>query len=576
MRWVAALLVWAAVASGLGLAGAFLFGGLGVGISFVSMGLGVMAGVAVWRGTTPDGRRPSWVDWILFGIFAMASARVFFWILLGVGDAWKIQSPNNLGDLALHWQMIHYFAAGVPWWPESPIFPGVPLRYPPGMNLINAMLLQAGVPFAAGLVWTGLAGAAACAVALWRWGRAFAMAAFLFAGGLAGFAFLSPAWPPGPAEGIEWKNLFLTLFVTQRGLLFALPAGLVLLDQWRARLEGKVPLPLPVWVEVLLYAMLPLFHLHTFLFVSLVLAMAWLATLRSTTGMEFLRTGLCALIPAGVLGWLVTGGVNGGAGGMLGWQPGWMQGEGGVQFWIWNFGLSLPVALVAVVLVFRPGGKSTPGDADGVSRERRAARVILGASCLVFVLCAFVRFAPWPWDNTKLMIWAWLAAAPVVYQSVLAPLPLVARSFLLAGLFFSGVLSLADGLSARHSHTLAQRSELADAAAVLREFPRTTRILTAPHYAQPAALLGYPVAMGYDGHLWSHGYDYGALRRALTGIYKGGGDGAGSALEGLPYLLCGPLEEGAFGKADFSRRGWRRKAASGNFSLWEMTSRSGE
>lgn len=562
MKWSAAGLVGAASAALAGLVGAWAAGGLTPAISATAMMIGLGSAVLAWRQTPPETQRPSVVDWMLLGIFAAASARVFFWLLLPVGDSWQIQCPNNLGDLALHWQMIRYFAAGAAWWPESPIFPGVPLRYPPGTNLLNAMLLQLGVPLAQGLVWVGLISSALTAALLWRWGRAFALAAFLFAGGAAGFIFWSSGWPPGPTDGVEWKNLFLTLFVTQRGLLLALPIGLLLLSQWRARLR-EVSLPFPRWVEVFLYASLPFFHLHSFLFLSLVLGLAWLTTCRSKAGNDFLVTGVWAFVPATVLVWLVTGGGPfAGASGMIGWQPGWLQGARGWEFWWLNFGLSLPLAILAGLrMFFWPSSqRQTP--------NLRSDRVIFTAAAVTWGACLLVRFAPWAWDNTKLMIWAWLAAAPIVYAWTLAILQPWWRIPLLLGLFFSGALSLADGLASRHSYGLASRSELAQAAAVLQGIPPSTRLLAAPHFAQPAALLGYPVLLGYDGHLWSHGYNYTPLLQELRRLF--GGQTTNASLGGYRYFLVGPLEKQQFGQLNLSAN-WRKIRSQGNFSLWELT-----
>ena len=56
-------------------------------------------------------------------------------------------------------------------------------------------------------------------------------------------------------------------------MLFALPAGLLLLASWRTRFfaAGDDGWRLPRWGEVLLYASMPVFHLHTFIFLSLML-----------------------------------------------------------------------------------------------------------------------------------------------------------------------------------------------------------------------------------------------------------------------------------------------------------------
>jgi hypothetical protein len=67
------------------------------------------------------------------------------------------------------------------------------------------------------------------------------------------------------------EEFFLTMLVTQRGLLYALPCGLVLLRAWRDDFfrEGS---GLPASVQFFLYASMPFFSVHTFLFLSFTLA----------------------------------------------------------------------------------------------------------------------------------------------------------------------------------------------------------------------------------------------------------------------------------------------------------------
>lgn len=81
-------------------------------------------------------------DWVMAIVFTLVSLRAFLWILYPAGDEWLVLSPNNLGDLSLHITFIRYMASGVPFWPESPIFAGTPLVYPPGVDLLNSFLMN--------------------------------------------------------------------------------------------------------------------------------------------------------------------------------------------------------------------------------------------------------------------------------------------------------------------------------------------------------------------------------------------------------------------------------------------------
>src|SRR5213076_3439866 len=239
--------------------------------------------------------------WAVAVCFAMFDVRSFCWLFYIDGSDYKIQSPNNLGDLSLHLTLIKNFANGVALWPDNPIYVFSKLRYPAGIDLFNALLALVHIDLLIGLVWVGLLSSLAIFYGFYRWGGTFAVAGFLFNGGIAGFQFLKTFQfldYQGTAADIAhrqiaWKSIVLSMLVTQRGWLYAIPAGLVLLWHWREKFfsQQAVPgvadpghpigdddsrqsaavdardynkSPLPFWVELSIYASMPLFHLHTF------------------------------------------------------------------------------------------------------------------------------------------------------------------------------------------------------------------------------------------------------------------------------------------------------------------------
>ena len=512
MRIPAAILsgVASAVLSAMSLA--WLGGGLqGLhgAVTWFSLLLGIVIVVIVLQVTSrlPAPSKPRLWDWVMVGIFTIASARAFFWLIYAGGDALKVLSPNNLGDLALHLDFIHWLAVTKHWWPESPILTGDPLRYPPGSDLFNALLLLVGVPPVIGLLWCGVIGAALTGYALWRWGGAVALAAVLFNGGLAGFVILKNGWGADPDAACEWKNLFLTLFVPQRGFLFALPAGLLLLSAWREESFGdqrKVVLPLPV--QVLLLAVTPLFSVHTSLFLGV--AMVGLALLVPESRARLGRLALAAWPLMALLGWIVTSGAGGhSAIHALGLAPGWM-GDGTIGFWLWNFGVALPLSLLLCLVLTRKGS----------SLE---ARAFVWPSAIVFVLCMLIRFAPWPWDNMKLMLWSWVVIAPYLWRVFLEKRTLVLRFTAAVLLFGSGAVTLVSGLDGRHGYELIKRGSLNETTSMFRGISPEAVIACAPEYNHPVIILGHPVVCGYEGHLWSHGLDYKGRLDALNNLMKG-------------------------------------------------------
>ena len=491
MKTAAGILVFVCVSVTCAIALAFRFGGLSQPVSLVSFAIGLTTSLAASLAVKPAARRtPTPADILLLVIFAIASLRAFLWLIYPVNDEWRVLSPNNLGDISLHLDFIRYLASGVAFWPASPILADTPLSYPLGMDLFNSLLSLAGLPVERGLVWTGLGGAALSAWALWRWGGAFALAAFLFAGGLAGFQVFQTGTIADFQSALAWKNLFLSMFVTQRGLLYALPCGLFLLGAWKEDFFGAGS-GVPRRLQFLLYVTLPLFSVHAFLFLSLVLLAVFLSE-RATRSTLLAFVGF-AVPPATLAVFLVTGGFSAASGLRL--IPGWMRGDESWAFWAAvNFGISLPLL---GLLAWRVG-----------SGRDREARVFCGTGLVVFVLCLFVAFAPWEWDNTKLMLWAWIVCAPFLWSAVIRPLPALPRAMICFVLFFSGAVSLVGGLDGRHGYKLVLRSELYSAEKVLRAIPPGDRIAIDPDFNNPAMLLGRPVLCGYEGHLWSHGLDY--------------------------------------------------------------------
>ncbi|MFM8229689.1 MAG: hypothetical protein ACKOAL_00535 [Chthoniobacterales bacterium] len=521
-------LVFVAISTTVGAGLGQLAGGLREAQAWISFGAGAVAAVATWGRAHAPRQKITLADGLLFAIFAIASLRAFLWVIYEQGNELKVLSPHNLGDMSLHLNLIRRWAAGGDFWPENPFMSGAIFPYHPGMDLWNALLAIVGVPVFEGLRWTGLLGAAATAAALWRWGRGFALAAFLFAGGLSAWTYFTHGSLSATEEGVAWKNLFLSMFVTQRGLLYSLPAGLVLMCVWRAQLRGEKDGPsLAALPQVALYATMPLFNAPAFLFLSALLAACFFAGWKRGHSRPFLTLGLVSVIPATWLVALVT--ANFTAPSALRFAAGWMQENQGLWFWLWNFGALLPLLALLGFVVLRRGD--------------RASRVfyLLGAGTLVF--CFLFVLAPWAWDNTKLMLWGYLAVMPLLWSELIAKWPFVLRGVACVVLFFSGAVTLANGIDERHGYGLANRPELADTEFLLRRVPADARVACLPLYNHPVLLLGQPVTMGHDGHLFSQGLDYSPVQRDVDALMSGGADWRNAARRlQVQYLLWGPRE----------------------------------
>ncbi|HYN01149.1 MAG TPA: hypothetical protein VE359_01765, partial [Vicinamibacteria bacterium] len=343
-----------------------------------------------------------------------------------------------------------------------------------------------------------------------------------------GFQVLATGRLEDYQDAVAWKSLFLALFVPQRGFLLALPAGLVLLWSWRRRLlRGETSLS--PWVEGVLWGALPLVHLHTFLFVSL-LAAVW--AIGGGRVRAALPTLAWAILPATWSAWQVTDGFR--AASLVGWKPGWMIGaQNPAVFLLVNFGLFLPLALAALVLAAR--------------ERRREELLVIGPALAVFGALFLVRLAPWEWDNTKVLLWCYVAALPAIGSLVLARVAVAWRAALVFGLLFSGAVSVLGASIGRGPRlevlNLAEHEGVCRALAGLK----ASRVATAPTFNHPVALCGQPIVAGYAGHLWSHGLDARAVQQGLTRLMRGaaGWREDARALH-ASHVFWGPREQQAF------------------------------
>ena len=673
MKWLSAGLTFVNLSVVCGL----LLGMVGHGLNALSAALALLCGlafaVAAWLGTSdPDkpGRsglkfaKPTWRYgkiwfWLVAAFFALFAVRSFCWLLYIDGGDWKIQSPNNLGDLSLHITLIRNFANGVHLWPDSPIYALSKLRYPAGIDLFNALLCLVHVDLMRGLVWTGLLGSLATFYAFFRWGGTFGVAGFLFNGGIAGFQFLKTLKFLDYQGGnkIAWKSIPLSMFVTQRGWLYAIPAGLVLLWHWRGKFfretsivptrrdlsapdtssaeaaakagkkgndpEAQAPVaaddvgqatavnargnskgPLPFWVELSLYASMPLFHVHTFIVLTIVLVIAlfferltWPKIFSEAPIRRHATTLLsAALIPATFFVWLVTDQFH--AKSMVKWHPGWVQDSadfgapffrmGGAanfgsatafgsllqktwngvvapffQFWLTNFGLWVLLALALVALCVWNAWKA--GWRWGTKPPADVAFVL--SAVVIFAIGYFVQTAPWDWDNLKLMVWGYFLILPFLWSDLIGRWAFPERAVTCLALFASGFITLLGGLTAGHpGFGLIDRARLDAIGTAVRPLPVEARFAAYPTYNHPLLLQGRKVVLGYPGHLWTEGFDYNEPNRQLTALMRGAPNWRETAQAlGVRYIFWGRDETTNY---QGSSRPWEttaRRIASGDW-----------
>ncbi len=544
IRLEAGLLAWIGVGAFAATLMALVLGSLTPAASAIGLVLGAACGLLAWRATVGVGWRPGGADLGAAALFGLVALRQFLWLLVERDGQVLTWDYFNYGDLPLHVTYVRFFANGAAFWPENPLFTSTRLQYPIGIDVFQAMLLQMGVPLALGLSLVGLLASALTAMGLLRFGGGLAVLAFVLSGGL------------GESQDVAWKNLFLALFVTQRGFLFAMPAGLLLLASWRRRLlEGAGGL-VPAWVEGALWGALPLFHLHTFLLVSLLFGV-WALTGRRFG--EARASLLVALVPGTAAVLLVTDFFR--AASLVGWKPGWViEDQDPVAFFLRNFTIYPALLGWATVSAMR-------------ARDRMSILTLVPGLALWAALFV-VKLAPWAWDNTKVMVWCYLLTVPAIGRA-LTPLPPLARGVVLVLWLFPGIGAVADAtVGPKHGYLVYEREELEEVCEALRFAPIGARIAVEPTFNHPVALCGHALVAGYGGHLWSHGIDTRSVEERLGTLMEGRPDWERAASElGARFLFWGPREAKAH---PGSARPWepsRRILAGGRWGrLYDLAS----
>jgi hypothetical protein len=642
MRWLSAGLTFVNVMTVCGLFGGIANHGLNKTVATLAAIAALVAALLAWWGTceapllaeaanagsaspAPGAKSASssrrygsvWL-WVVVAIFAMFALRSFCNVLFIDNNELKIQNPNNLGDLSLHLTYIKNFASGVPLWPDNPIYVFSKLRYPAGIDLFNALLVCLDMDMIRGLVWAGLLSSAALCFTLYRWGGTFAIAGFLFNGGVAGLQwFRNYEWNDYQTSNyIAWKSLALTMLVTQRGLLYALPVGLLLLYQWRAKffpptdptgVARPARPPLPLWVELTLYATMPLFHVHTFMALSVVLLFLFFF-LDAAARWQLALLAVLAFLPATFFVYLITDHFQ--AGSVMHWNPGWVLNNGDfnrplaafssqpgsvppptpgffgtvkhfVEFWGINFGIAIPLIIALLVLVVVQTWKRRDEAAPVKIRlvyllgtlavllvlvVASYAYLSLGSSLFVvltlippatiavliplfafllhrnwkqtipvspsfafvipavilFLFSCLVKTAPWEWDNIKLIIWAYLIVLPFLWKDLVSRWIFPVRAVVCVALFASGFFTLFGGLAAgRTGYGMADRNEYDAVGAAVKQIPLDARFAAFPTYNHPLLLQGRKVIVGYPGHVWTQGFNYGDDSNKLQSLMNG-------------------------------------------------------
>ena len=567
-------------------------------LSFGILAFSILAAVAViwrWRCDPPAkekvfgafagiSRAPA--AWAVAGIAGLVS-------LLGL----QVLLPDKVfvraifvgwGDAAYHLSIIQRFAVAQPFTLEHPVFSGHTLTYPFLVDFLSALYRRLGASalFSYHLPVVALAVAGVALLFSWyrtlriRHGLAVVLLAVALFGAGLGWLWLgrdlSAAWQTGGTVGISeilrdlpheythldrrtsglragtesdanivWMVPVLSFLTHQRGFALGLALGMVVLYALVTRATAP-------WVVGVLAGLLPLAHGHTFFALGLVGA-AWFLV-----GWPNRRFWLRVALPAAIIAlpallYLRAGLSGSGGGTAMRWWLGWMTctherhwlrcdqpvpagaDTSVLWFWLKNFGGVL-VAWAAVLLV-------------AVSRWWKRERTSLSAvplllpSVLLFAVPNLARLQPWEFDNNKVLFWWWLFAIGAIGQYLmLLPRPSFRRwtAVALAAVALpAGVTDVASRLghwSTYHSGYVQAADRTAADWIIEHSVPNAVIAAAPSAHSFVPLLTGRPLALGYEGWLWSQGVNLAPRVAAISALARG--ETAPACREGVQFVVA--------------------------------------
>jgi len=513
-------------------------------------------------------------------LLALAMGYLFTRAVEVTPDAWLAHYNNTWSDWSFHASYATTFVYGHNLPPQNPLFAGTPFRYPFAPDFASALLIGGGWSLPAALIWPSWAMTVLALSGLILWARrltgsvaagVIAATLTLLGGGLGFWFFIGDAARRGllstlahipqtydrypPPVNIQWYNPILSYYLPQRSFVFGAAIVLAVLllltppllhtpffdwagtlqairrswRRWTLKSEAVAFI-----VAGALAGLLPLFHVHSIVVIGLVTG-CWALLFPRPAWIGFFLVMLVLAVPR-----LLTA-VPGDPGAppehqYPSWLIGWMSGtDFPPWFWIKNTGLFWPLLLLALL--------------SPLALTRRA-RLLIAPFSLVFLVANLIKFQPWDWDNSKLLVFWYLASAVAVgamlirtWRATLAGT--VGAAIIWVTLVAAGGLSLLQFLPPQGpAYVWFSAEEVQLAAQVRQRTPATAVFVTGEQPNNPIAdLAGRSVLMSYPGWLWSYGINYTQREADLARIYNGGASG----LQLLhhyraDYVVIGPNE----------------------------------
>jgi hypothetical protein len=570
--------------------------------------------------------------WAFIYFFFYAGTAIFMWLvfdraLLVKPDGLYTGVLNNYGDLPFHLSVINGFAFGQNFPPEDPTFAGVRFTYPFLTDFISAIFVRAGASLRASLfIENWIIGVALIGV-LHRFGLRLTRnrvaglvtpALIILNGGLGWWMLFgdinqseggifqilknmqhSYTIIPDVAQGWRWGNSVTSLLVPQRGFLLGIPLAVIVVIQWWEAMQtnaepsakgkgektksvggskkeshalhersGLFALSSSPTRRMLgagvVAGLLPLVHAHSFIAIMAVAGILALINFKKWREWVIFIV-VASLIAIPQMLWSTHGSAVS-TRAFIGWEFGWGHGnENVLWFWFKNTGFFIPVLIAA--LLWKDDEYLVP----------RKLMLFFLPFTVCFIVPNLIKFAPWIWDNIKILFYWWIASAPLVAM-LLARLwegtagKRLAAIALFVMLTLAGALDVAALIMRQGEYQEFDRDGITFAEVLKEKTPPRAMILHAPVHNTPVFLSGRRSLMGYPGHIWTHGIDSGPREADIKKIYNGSFEARSLlAKYGVDYVVVDPQERSVMPVNDAFFKQLNEVATVGEYHLYKVT-----
>ncbi|MBI2327302.1 hypothetical protein HYU92_03180 [Candidatus Curtissbacteria bacterium] len=335
--------------------------------------------------------------------------------------------------------------------------------------------------------------------------------------------FLTKDYTDNAQYNLYFRNILTGLVLSERSFLPGLFLGLLMFSNFMEYFGPKDRKLL--LINGLILGSLPFWHTHSFIFFSIVSAIFAVWSMRQNfkkAFVDFSSMGLVAV--ATMVPFLFLFFTNHQVSQFLHTSLGWQNGDENILvFWLKNTFLTIPLAILGFWFV------------------KRDQKIFFIPAFVVFIIANLVIFQPWDWDNIKLLSWSFLFFVILTgfLLAKLAQKGLVAK--VTAGVIIlisiaSGSLSLE--LQLKNRYVLYDNWDI-DLANWAKSNTNTRDVfIVEPTPVNPiSGLAGRLVYIGYPGHLWVHGIDYGKREQEVNQILAGNFSQIGNLEVPVKYIV---------------------------------------